>query len=198
MNNNTFRRNYNEKKLVKCKTCGAEIARDAEVCPNCGRKIKKPIYKRAWFIILVVLLIAVLFSIIFGGDSSDSEDQSTTSSSQVEERSPQIEYTAYSVGELMDDLSSNALRAEEKYLDQYVELTGKVNVIDSDGQYISIMPVEETYSIFDVHCNIITEEQKQAVMELSVGDTVIVKGKITEVGEVMGYFLDIDEISGVN
>ena len=31
-------------------------------------------------------------------------------------------------------------------------------------------------------------------MEMSIGDTVVVKGKIKKVGEVLGYSLDIDEI----
>jgi len=33
---------------------------------------------------------------------------------------------------------------------------------------------------------------KQNVMELSVGDPVTVRGKITSVGEVLGYSLNID------
>lgn len=32
-------------------------------------------------------------------------------------------------------------------------------------------------------------------MDATIGDTLIVKGKITDVGDVMGYFLNIDEIS---
>ena len=30
-------------------------------------------------------------------------------------------------------------------------------------------------------------------MDMSIGDEVVVKGKITDVGEVLGYFLDITE-----
>lgn len=32
-------------------------------------------------------------------------------------------------------------------------------------------------------------------MECDIGDILIVKGKITDVGEIMGYTLNIDEIS---
>ena len=46
-----------------------------------------------------------------------------------------------------------------------------------------------------VQCYIKNDDQKTAIMDMSIGDTVIVKGKITDVGEVMGYSLDIDEIS---
>ena len=38
----------------------------------------------------------------------------------------------------------------------------------------------------------ITDEDK--VKKLSIGDNVTVKGKITSVGEVIGYHLDIDSI----
>ena len=31
-----------KEKLKKCKTCDQEIAKEAEVCPHCGAKNKKP------------------------------------------------------------------------------------------------------------------------------------------------------------
>ena len=94
----------------------------------------------------------------------------------------------------MDDLNGNALKAAEKYKDQYVELTGRLNVIDSSGKYISIVPTDDEFAIIGVQCYIKTEEQKAAVMEMSIGDTLVVKGKIKDVGEVLGYSLDIDEV----
>ena len=95
----------------------------------------------------------------------------------------------------MDDLYSNAMKATDKYEKQYVELTGRLNVIDSSGKYISITPVDDEFAIMGVQCYIKNDDQKTAIMDMSIGDTVIVKGKITDVGEVMGYSLDIDEIS---
>lgn len=48
-------------KLVSCKECGHEIAESAKVCPNCGAKVKKPVYKRWWFwALLVVIIIALM------------------------------------------------------------------------------------------------------------------------------------------
>ena len=44
-------------KMVTCKHCGTEIAASAKVCPKCGGKNKKPIYKRPWFIALIVIII---------------------------------------------------------------------------------------------------------------------------------------------
>lgn len=48
-------------KMKVCKHCGAEIAKSAKICPVCGGKNPKPIFKRVWFWLLVlVILFAVL------------------------------------------------------------------------------------------------------------------------------------------
>ena len=192
-------------KMVTCKHCGTEIAASAKVCPKCGGKNKKPIYKRPWFIALIVIIIISAIGSA-GGDKTSNEagnndTQVTTSentnSTQPKSETPEITYTAYEVSELMDDLNGNALKAAEKYKDQYVELTGRLNVIDSSGKYISIVPTDDESAIKGVQCYIKTKEQKAAVMEMSIGDTLVVKGKIKDVGEFLGYSLDIDEVVAV-
>ena len=104
-----------------------------------------------------------------------------------------VTYTAYSVGQLMDDLDSNALKAESTYQDQYVELTGRLNVVDSDGDYISIVPQDDQFAILGVQCYLQTEEQRQQVLEMQIDQVITVRGQITSVGEVMGYLLDVDD-----
>lgn len=169
-------------------------------------KNKKPIYKRPWFIVLVVLIVIGAIGSAGGKDESSntvSKENNTTTNDTVadnkdssqKEVEEEISYTAYNVSELMDDLNSNAMKATDKYEKQYVELTGRLNVIDSSGKYISITPVDDEFAIMGVQCYIKNDDQKTAIMDMSIGDTVIVKGKITDVGEVMGYSLDIDEIS---
>lgn len=49
-----------------------------------------------------------------------------------------------------------------------------------------------------VQCYIMSEDQKSAVMDMTIGDTLMVKGKIIDVGEVLGYSLDIDEVAKVS
>lgn len=43
-------------KLIKCATCGNEIASNAKKCPQCGAKNKKPFFKKVWFWVLVVFV----------------------------------------------------------------------------------------------------------------------------------------------
>lgn len=183
-------------KMTVCKHCGQEIAASAKVCPHCGGKNKPPIYKRWWFIAIIVLII---FAAIGGSSSSsDSTNSSSKATSKTTSASASsevaIDYTPYSVTELSEDLDANALKASDKYKGQYVELRGTLNVIDSDGEYISIVDSSDDWAILGVQCSIKTDEQKQAVMDFALGDEIIVKGKITNVGEVLGYYLDMTEV----
>ena len=94
---------------------------------------------------------------------------------------------------MMADLENNALGASDKYKDQYLEITGRLGVIDSSGKYISLYPDDE-FALIGVQCYIKNDEQKSKVSAMKKGDTVTLKGKCTNVGEVLGYSLDIEEI----
>ena len=180
------------KKLTKCSACDAEIAKNAKSCPQCGSKVKKPLYKKWWFIAIVaIVLIAVIAN--SGGDENTTNTETNNMATQQEQKE-EITYTAYEVSELMTDLEGNALKAENKYNNQYVEITGKLANIDSDGKYISLHNPNEMFSIIGVQCYIKNDEQKAQVAEMSKDDIVTVKGKIKSVGEVLGYTLDIDAI----
>lgn len=182
-------------KMTTCKHCGQEIAASAKVCPHCGGKNKPPIYKRWWFIAIIVIIVLAAIGGSGSSDSSGSTSSTATSKTAVSSSSSKaaIEYTAYTVTELSEDLDSNALKAADKYKGQYVELTGRLSVIDSNGKYISIVDSTDEWAITGVQCYIKNDEQKQVVMDMSIGDEIVVKGKITDVGEVLGYFLDMTE-----
>ena len=182
-------------KMTTCKHCGQEIAASAKVCPHCGGKNKPPIYKRWWFIAIIVIIVLAVIGGSGSSDSSGSTSSTATSKTAVSSSSSEaaIEYTAYTVTELSEDLNSNALKAADKYKGQYVELTGRLSVIDSNGKYVSIVDSTDEWAITGVQCYIKNDEQKQVVMDMSIGDEIVVKGKITDVGEVLGYFLDITE-----
>lgn len=195
-------------KLSICEHCGAEIAVGAKVCPKCGGKNQKPIYKRPWFIVLMVVIVLGVIGSVTGNCPTANTPPAVSNAVKAsaptesfeapvpsESAAPEVSYTPYTVAELKDDLDTNALKASDKYKNQYVELTGRLNVIDSSGKYISIVPTDDDFAIVGVHCNIKTDDQKAVIMGLSIGDSLVIKGKITNVGEVLGYFLDIDEIT---
>lgn len=181
----------------KCKHCKSEIDKKAKVCPHCQKK-QGGIVK--WVIIGVIVL-ALIGSM--GGENEETGETTTqavnvettkaqeTTTAEETTTEKQIEYTVYGVSEMVEDLKANALRAESKYQDQYVEITGRLNVIDSDGKYITLVPEDEQFAIIGVQCSIENDEQLAKVMEMNVDDVITVRGQITTIGEVLGYFLEI-------
>lgn len=168
-----------------CKACGKEVNKKAVICPHCGVKIKKPIYKKFWFWCLIGI---IAIAIIAG--SSDSTSTIPTTNSVVEN----IEYTVIEIDTLFKDLHNNALKAEKTYQDNYIEITGYVTNIDSDGSYISIGSKTDEYWLDSIMCYIKNNDQLNVIMEKTENDKVIIKGQISDIGEVMGYSLDIHEI----
>ena len=192
MESNEMQGNTN---MIPCPICGKPIAKKAKKCPHCGAKMKKPIYKRVWFIILCVIVLIGIIGTVAGGGGDETAPASNDNGGEVAATEEvEIEYTAYDVSELNADLEANAVNAKDKYCDQYVALTGKLESIDSDGSYISLTDPNDEWDIVGVTCYIMDDSQLEKVKKASTGDVLTVKGKITDVGEVLGYSLDIDEI----
>ena len=66
-------------------------------------------------------------------------------------------------------------------------------VSDSDGKYIGIDSDNE-WSFVNIQCFIKNDEQKSQVMDMTGGDTITIRGKYKDVGEVLGYTIDIESI----
>ena len=214
-------------KMVICRKCNTPIPKKTRTCPNCGKKNKKPFYKRGWFIAVCVIAILVAFGST-GDPSSDnvsnenstdiqisetvnSNDKNTTQSdksndavkdapSKEEQASTQkpetaISYETVDIQAMLDELDANALRAERTYQDKYIEVSGKLCGVDSDGEYISICAFDDDWGWDSLHCSITNDSQLDIILEKNDGDTVIIKGQITSIGEVLGYYVDIHEIS---
>ncbi len=188
-----------EKQTTKvCKHCQTEIPKKAKVCPQC-RKKQGGIGK----IILLVFVGFVLLGSCFGSSSDEetgTNNTVATNNSSAENTSQETEvveivYTSCNVDDMVTMLKENALKAEQTYQDQYLEITGRLSVIDSDGNYISLYPIKDEWAVMGVRCDIKNDEQLNKVLEMKIGDTVTLKGKIKDIGEILGYTLDIDSIN---
>ena len=157
-------------------------------------KNKKPFYKKWWFILLVILIVLGVISNKKEG-TTKTENNQTQSSVTKEEAQKEVVYEKITAQKVLDDLKSNALKAAQTYKGKEYEITGILNVIDAQGNYVSINPVGDDFVLTGIQAYIKNDEQKQVVSELSKGDKITVKGKIKDVGEVLGYSVDIAEIS---
>lgn len=194
----------NETETKLCKHCKSEIPKAAKICPNCRKKQGMP----KWLIVLIVIVLLAIIGSAAGGSGSKSEEQTnsnvsddasaeTTTTKQNtsdEAEEAAISYTAVDVSTMMDELKDNAMKAEDKYNGQYLEITGKLSNIDSKGKYIDLVSDSDDFAIMGVQCYIKDDDQKEKVMEMSKDQIVTIKVKIKDVGEVMGYSADIQEI----
>lgn len=97
-------------------------------------------------------------------------------------------------GDMIAELRENALRAESKYQDANIIVTGRICNIDSDGKYIGIGDTFGHYMFDSIMCYITNEQQRNIVENLNVGDSVTVCGQITDIGEILGYVIDMSVI----
>lgn len=174
-----------------------------------GINDKKKRHLGSWVALaFCVLYLFVGGGVILGSSGSSENDTAsnntqtseiivtTTPSEAVVETSASeevvIEYQKVSAETLLTTLEENALRAENTYQDAYVEITGELSVIDSDGSYIGID--DGSFTMINISCYVTDESQLNTILEMNVGDTVIVKGQVTDIGEILGYMVDIHDL----
>ena len=145
------------------------------------------------FLIAGLCIVAVIVIILFFPDSFNGGNDGNTSNAPT---SPQIKYEKVDLQDMLDELDSNALRAEEKYQDKYIEITGEISSFDSDGKYISVVAQGMPHwSLDSVMCYLTDPAHKEFLLEKNVGDVVTIKGKVSSIGEVLGYSIKITVIS---
>lgn len=152
-------------------------------------KIKKPIYKRWWFVVGIILILVIGASSVLGGGDDKTPSGDNNNTAEEPAKTP----TAVKVDTLVDALDENALNAAQTYEGMYVKLTGKLSVIDASGDYFSLNPINDEWAITGVQC-FINEEHMDKVTKFKEGQKVTVIGTITDVGEILGYSLDVESI----
>lgn len=102
-----------------------------------------------------------------------------------------IEISAY---DLMNQLEANAARASKNFNGKYVKITNAlVTNIDSDGDYINV-DYDERISLTSIQCFPKYESTKEQIFNLNKYQYITVYGKIRDVGEIIGYHLELLKI----
>ena len=152
--------------------------------------------KKLKIILIVFIILGIIGAIGSSGEDNLEKTASKSKTSETQENiveEEKIEYLVCNTDDMMDLLEKNALKAEKEYCDKYLEVTGRLSVIDSDGDYISLFPVNDEWAFTGIQCYIKNEEQLNQVLQFEIDDIVTVKIKCNEVGEVLGYTGDIIE-----
>jgi RNA polymerase subunit RPABC4/transcription elongation factor Spt4 len=120
-------------KLVKCKACGKEIAQSAKVCPICGKKNKKPLWKAVLIVVVVIIGVSIIANMGGGAKENDNQPQVTTSSEKetATAKSNFIKAGMYKVG---SEVASGEYVVEATGNPGYFQIAS-----DSTGEFDSII-----------------------------------------------------------
>lgn len=138
-------------KIIKCKTCGSDIAASAKTCPGCGAKNKKALYKRPWFILIIIFII---LGIAAGGGNKNSEELASNGVEETAQASNTDVQTDNT--EKKDNIPTeykNALKKAKSYSDtMYMSKAGLYKQLTSE--YGEKFPAEAAqYAIDNVNAN---------------------------------------------
>ena len=140
--------------------------------------------KKYFFTMVVMAIFAIGFA------ASDDSDSSSISNEEVPANVPTVRAET-----MISDLSNNAMKAKQEYSDKWLEIVGNLGNMDSDGAYFSLDG--DSFSMISVHCDLPKdkkEELQNKLMNMDKGSRVAVKGKVTDVGEVLGYTVVIVDV----
>lgn len=90
-------------KMVKCKTCGADIAKSANVCPSCGAKQHQ--VAKSICAVIAVFTIFLCLMVVFGGDDSSPEkvgEVNVTPQSEESTAQKEPEKNVFNVGDKVE------------------------------------------------------------------------------------------------
>ena len=102
--------------------------------------------------------------------------------------------------ELFDALDDNELRAKDTYLGRYVRVTGILRDVDVDGAYVTIDDGDFLTSR-SIRCDLVTDDARRDAADVSKGDEVAVRGKVTDVFDGLfsrGYTIDAYHVDAVS
>ena len=143
---------------------------------------------------MCLVMILALFTIFALG--SGSEGTSSTKGSTTAAETKPVEYTTVEIETLLDELSGNAYNAQQKWKGKYVTIEGGVvSTIDASGKYFAIESTDDQYFLDSIRVDIPTSIRSEVMSGISNGASVTVKGKISDVGEILGYSVDADNVS---
>ncbi len=177
-----------EQKIKPCKACGKQLDGSAKICPECGKDQRNFFSKHKILTgIIVLLIIGALGS---GGDSETDKEVDTASVNAKQEetvdknvkevKEEKEDAIVVKASKLYSDYDSNEVKADKKYKDKLLEVTGIVNDIGvSLGQTYVCLSTGEQYSAFSVQCFFDDEDDIDKVSELSKGDKITLSGTCT-------------------
>lgn len=162
-------------KLVKCKTCGADIAKTAKTCPHCGAKQHTGVYVVCTIIIIITALACI--GILFGDNSLE-----PSASRQPQKENEKVETIEISATDLWAAYDENEVNADNLYKNKTLSVTGTVFEIGkdviTDAPFI-LLKSGDPYGIYSIQCYVASSSEQEKLANVRDGDVVTITGKCT-------------------
>ena len=172
-------------KIIKCKTCGSDIASNAKSCPSCGAKNKKPFYTKVWFWVLAIIIIGAIGG---GSHSNESANQSTSNgiASNTTDKTVQEVTEVKEIPEVKEEPDVpkeylNALKKAQMYSDTmymsekalYKQLTSEYGEgFTADAAQYAIDNVDADYN-YNAYKKALTYQDTMSMSQSSIYDQLI-------------------------
>lgn len=160
-------------KMTTCKTCGAEIAKSAKVCPQCGARQHQAALTAAGLIIAFTFVFIIVIA-VNGSDGLRSAKNITTAPSATP---APIEISAVDLWKAYTD---NEVNADNQYGDQLLAVTGTITDIGKDivtGNPCVSLDSGSEYSLYPVQCFFSAgDKNSEALAALKDGQEITVYG----------------------
>lgn len=145
------------KNMKPCPSCGNMISKKAKACPACGAKIKKPVYKRAWFIVLMVIIAISVIAAVAGGGNDDtaSNTSGTNDNSSQSSTSAQPEASTYKPGStlLVSDVKMTYKSCEEwKNYNEFTQPKSGNKIIRAFFEFENTGKTDRSVGSFEFQC----------------------------------------------
>lgn len=124
-------------KMIECDVCKNEMASSAKVCPNCGAKNKKPIYKKWWFWAIIVIIVVSIAS-----STEDNSSSKTEPNKVVANKTEVVKEENQSEKEVVEKKNSPTIsKAEFEALSTGITYEKAVEIIGGEGELSSQVDV---------------------------------------------------------
>lgn len=154
------------------------------------------------FLGLLTLILITFIAVGCGESGTKNTGSSPKSITESSSNTPQpTTYIDADINAMLTEAESNGAAANKHYKGKKLKiLGGHIQNIDSGLSYISIDGNAASFSLIHVNCKIDANNQElqDSVIQLKKGENVVVYGTITEVGDIMGYTMELDKIETAN
>ena len=195
--------------MIICKHCGQPISDKSKVCPFCGGNVKIPFYDKTWFHIFLVLIIFAGIDYVIRNpgpgptvyrtpivESAEASSQSSVDSVEETDEQETAEYSSESLSKMIDMVEDYPIKAEEEYTGKYIQVSGYLDTVDSDGKYFTIVSDPDDLTLLDnIHWSMDKgSDVYDFIKDAKKGSYITVCGEITDVGETIYYMGDAHSV----